>query len=293
MLLRVRDDRGRELTFARSPRRVVSLVPSDTFTLVELAGVERLAGRTQYCELPECVVDEVPVVGGTKDAKTQAILDLEPDLVIANQEENTRATLEAVAQAGVAVFVVFPKRVEDGVALVARYARILGVEREPKVVELVRGLHRALRDAQAWRATTTPVRTFCPIWMDPLMTIHGATFMSDALDLAGAQNVFADRERRYPLAADLGKAKPLPKQAVLDRDARYPRVTMDEVVARAPELVLLPDEPHPFSDEDAAKFRALDVGRVVPTSGKDVCWYGAWSLQGIPRLRETIRRAMS
>ena len=297
-MMKVRDDRGRELHFARPPRRVVSLVPSDTFTLVEIAGVDRVVGRTDYCEEPRGTIEKVPSVGGTKDAKIQAILDLKPDLVIANQEENTRATLEAIAQASVPVFVVFPKRVEDGVALVARYARILGVERDEKVVELVRALHRALEEANAWRESITPVRTFCPIWMDPLMTIHGSTFMSDALDLAGAQNVFADRERRYPLAADLGKATPLPKQAVMDRDARYPRVTMDEVVARAPELVLLPDEPHPFSEEDAEKFRALDVpaaknGRVVRTSGKDICWYGAWSRVGIARLRETIKESSS
>jgi ABC-type Fe3+-hydroxamate transport system substrate-binding protein len=306
-MFKIRDDRGRELVFARAPERIVSLVPSDTFTIAELVGVDRIVGRTDYCEEPRGSIEAVPSVGGTKDAKIQAILDLRPDLVVANQEENTRATLEAVAQAGVAVFVVFPKRVEDGVALVARYARMLGVEKKPNVIELVRALHRALDEANRWRETITPVRTFCPIWMGPpgvpegspswVMTIHGATFMSDALDLAGAQNVFADRERRYPLAADLGKAKPLPKHAVLDRDARYPRVTMDEVVARAPELVLLPDEPHPFTEDDAKKFRALDIpaaknDRVVSTAGKDVCWYGAWSVRGIPRLRETIAHAI-
>lgn len=291
--LQVRDDRGRALVFRKPPARVVSLVPSDTFTIAELAGVDRLVGRTDYCVEPQLVA-RVPSVGGTKDAKLEAILDLRPDLVVANQEENTRQTLEKLAQNGVTVFVVFPKRVEEGVALVARCARILGVEREPKVVELVRALHRTLDEAQKWRATITPVRTFCPIWMDPLMTIHGATFMSDALDLAGAQNVFADRERRYPLAADLGRAKAKAKETLGDRDVRYPRITMEEIEARAPELVLLPDEPHPFSEADAQKFRALDVpaardGKVVRAPGKDFAWYGAWSLRGIPRLRETVR----
>ena len=118
------------------------------------------------------------------------------------------------------------------------------------------------------------------------MTIHGATFISDMLDLCGAQNVFADRERRYPLAADLGNAKPLPPEKVEGRDVRYPRVTMDEVNARAPELVLLPDEPHPFSDADAEVFRAQPTpaaarGAVVRTSGKDLCWYGARSVEGM------------
>jgi len=291
-MINIRDDRGRELIFSRAPKRVVSLVPSDTFTLFELLGVDALVGRTDYCEEPKGSIERVPSVGGTKDASAQKILDLRPDVVVANQEENTRETLEKVAQAGTAVFCVFPKRVEDGVALVARYARLFGVAREPKVVELVRALHHTLDEARKWRETITPVRTFCPIWMHPLMTIHGATFISDALDLAGAQNVFADRERRYPLAADLGRAPATPKQNLGDRDVRYPRVTMDEVVARKPELVLLPDEPHPFSEDDAKTFRDAGLPRVVRTGGKDVCWYGAWSLLGVPRLRQTVQRAM-
>jgi ABC-type Fe3+-hydroxamate transport system substrate-binding protein len=288
MLSRTRDDRGRDVVFARPPRRIVSLVPSDTYTVAMLTGgVERLVGRTTYCEEPRGEIERIPTVGGTKDASVSAILDLRPDLVIANQEENTKATLEAIAQAGVSVFVVFPKRVDAGVALVARFARILGVEREERARGVVRACHAALDEATRWREGITPVRTFCPIWADPLMTVHGETFISDALDLAGAQNVFADRERRYPLAADLGKAKPLSKERVGDRDVRYPRVTEEEVTARAPELILLPDEPHPFGDDDVTKF-ARFAPKVAKIPGKDVCWYGAWQAEGIPRLRRTI-----
>jgi len=175
----------------------------------------------------------------------------------------------------------------------ARLARIFHVEGDDAVRDLVgRGYH-ALREAEAARARTTPVRAFCPIWMKPLMTVHGATFISDMLDVCGAQNVFADRERRYPLAADLGRAPPLPPEKVEGRDVRYPRVTLDEVVARAPEIVLLPDEPHPFTEQDADVFRALDIpaarsGAVVRMSGKDLCWYGARSVDGIARVRALV-----
>ena len=291
--LRVRDDRGRVVIFPTPPRRIVSLVPSDTYTVARLAGVSRLVGRTTYCEEPRGEIEAIPTVGGTKDASVDAIRALAPDLVIANQEENTKATLEALAQAGVRVFVVFPKRVDDGIALVARLAMILGVAKEPAARELVRAAHRSLQQALQLRAAIAPVRAFCPIWADPLMTIHGDTYISDAMDLAGAQNVFADRERRYPLAADLGKAPALPKERVLFRDTRYPRITDEELVARAPELVLLPDEPHPFSEDDAARFRAMDLpaakqGKIVRLSGKDLCWYGAWAIEGIPRLRARI-----
>src|SRR6185437_16206741 len=89
--------------------------------------------------------------------------------------------------------------------------------------------------AQKGRA---PVRAFVPIWMDPLMTVHASTFISDMLALAGAENVFADRERRYPLAADLGSGRPLPADRIANRDVRYPRITLGEVVVRAPDLVL-------------------------------------------------------
>jgi len=157
---------------------------------------------------------------------------------------------------------------------------------------LARG-YEEYRVAEEARKGARRVRVFCPIWMKPLMTIHGDTFISDMLDLCGAENVFADRPRLYPLAADLGKAPPLPPDEVGARDVRYPRVTLDEVVARAPEIVLLPDEPHPFTEQDADVFRALDIpaarsGAVVRMSGKDLCWYGARSVDGIARVRALV-----
>ncbi len=289
----VTDDRGRTLDFHAPPRRVVSLVPSDTLSVAALGCEGLLVGRTDYCELPADVVARLPSVGGTKNPRVDAICDLSPDLVLANQEENTRGDIEELARRGVRVYVAFPKRVADGLAHLARLARIFRVEGDARVKDLVRAGYTAIREAETARAGTPPLRTFCPIWMEPLMTIHGDTFISDMLDLCGAQNVFADRQRRYPLAADLGRAAPLPPEKIEGRDVRYPRVTIEELVARAPELVLLPDEPHPFSAKDADVFRALDIpaaklGRVVQTSGKDLCWYGARSATGIGRVRETI-----
>lgn len=289
-VLQISDDRGRLLDFPAPPKRIVSLVPSDTLTVAALGCSAALVGRTDYCELPADVVARLPSVGGTKNPRLDAVCDLSPDLVLANQEENTRGDIEELVKRGVRVWVAFPKRVAEGIAHMARLARVLGVASDPTARELVRRGYVALRAAESERERVAPLRTFCPIWMKPLMTIHGATFISDMLDLCGAQNVFADRERRYPLAADLGKAAPLPAG---ERDVRYPRVTLDEVVARAPELVLLPDEPHPFTDEDAQVFRDLSIpaatrGAVVRTSGKDVCWYGARSVEGIERVRQVV-----
>jgi ABC-type Fe3+-hydroxamate transport system substrate-binding protein len=291
--VRVLDDRKRALEFFAPPKRVVSLVPSDTLNVALLGAGAALVGRTDYCELPEDLVAAVPSVGGTKNPRVEDIVALEPDLVLTNQEENTRGDLETLAQRGVRVYVAFPKRVADGLAHLAKLARIFRVERDERVRELLGRGYEEHRAAESARARTTPLRAFCPIWMNPLMTIHGDTFISDMLSLCGAENVFADRERRYPLAADLGRGDALPPERVVDRDVRYPRVTLEEVVGRAPEVVILPDEPHPFTEEDAAVFRALDVpaakrGAVVRTSGKDLCWYGARSVEGIARVRALV-----
>ena len=292
---RVYDDRKRALDFAVPPARVVSLVPSDTWNVAALGAAGALVGRTDWCELPEDLVARLPTVGGTKNPRIDDICDLSPDLVLANQEENTRGDLEALARRGVRVYVAFPKRVADGLAHLARLARILCVLGDPAVTELLgRGYH-ALREADGARPDGQPLRTFCPIWMAPLMTVNGDTFISDMLDVCGAENVFAGRLRRYPLAADLGKVAALPPERVGDRDVRYPRVSAEEVVSTSPELVVLPDEPHPFSDADADVFRALDIpaarrGAIVRTDGKDLCWYGARSVEGIGRVRALIAR---
>ncbi len=284
----------RELVFGVAPKRVVSLVPSDTFSVAALGCGAALVGRTDYCELPADVAAKVPSIGGTKNPRVEAILDLSPDLVIANQEENTKKDLEQLVQRGVKVLVAFPKRAADGIAHLARLARVFHVERDPEVRALLKRGYEVVREAEEARAQLSPLTTFCPIWMDPLMTINGDTFISSMLDLAGAANVFAERERRYPLAADIGQATPLSGDRTAGRDTRYPRVTMGEVVEHAPQLVLLPDEPHPFSEADAEVFRALAIPAakrsVVRTSGKDLCWYGAQTIEGLPRLRALIDR---
>src|SRR5215472_3278681 len=132
-MVKLRDDRGRDLAFVAAPKRVVSLVPSDTLTVAALGCAGALVGRTDYCELPEEVVAHLPSVGGTKNPRLEVVFDLAPDLVLANQEENTRGDLEKLAQRGLRVFVAFPKRVADGLAHMARLARAFDVEGDDAV----------------------------------------------------------------------------------------------------------------------------------------------------------------
>jgi len=273
--LKLNDDLGRTLVFVHAPQRIVSLVPSDTYTLTVLGAIDRIVGRTTYCEHAPAA----PTVGGTKDVDVEAVFALAPQLVIANQEENTRPVLEALA-ARVPVFVSLPRRVEDGIAHVARIARILGANDAAREL-LRRGYRRNVTE-------TKRIRAFIPIWMDPLMTMNAETFGSDVLAHVGIDNVFGDRMRLYPLAADLGKAAP---RDAAGRDERYPRITLDEVVSRKPEMVILLDEPHAFSaDDEAVVRRALPNAPIVRVSGKDLFWYGAWTITALDRLATQLHQ---
>ena len=270
-----------------SARRVVSLVPSITESLFLLGVGDRVVGRTDYCVEPMPAVATVPSVGGTKSADVDAIAALRPDLVLVNQEENTEAIDRDLRARGLRVHLSFPKTVAAAVALLHELADMFDVPADhPALVRL----GDAVAAMERLRANTIPCKVFCPIWMDPLMTIHGDTFISDVLDLCGGQNVFLDRPRRYPLAADLGRAAAWSNDRVGLRDTRYPRVTLDEVVERQPELVLLPDEPHPFSEADAAVFRALPIpaaaqGRVLRVDGKALCWHSPRLADALPQVR--------
>jgi ABC-type Fe3+-hydroxamate transport system substrate-binding protein len=270
-----------------SPRRVVSLVPSLTESLFLLGVGDRVVGRTDYCVEPAGLVDAVATVGGTKDADVDAIAALAPDLVLVNQEENTPSIYRELVARGLPVHLSFPKTVAAAVALLHELAALLDVAADHPALAR---LDAAVAAMEGLRAHTVPCKVFCPIWMDPLMTIHGDTFISDVLDLCGGQNVFLDRPRRYPLAADLGRAAAWDEQRVGLRDTRYPRVTLDEVVALQPEVVLLPDEPHPFTEDDAAVFRALTIpaaerGRVLRVDGKALCWYSPRLADALPTVR--------
>jgi ABC-type Fe3+-hydroxamate transport system substrate-binding protein len=273
----LRDDLGRQLAFAQPPRRIVSLVPSDTYSVIALGAADRLVGRTTYCISPEAA--GATTVGGTKDVDVEAVVGLAPDLVIANQEENTRPALEAIAARGVKVLVSLPRRVADASAHLARLARILGVgDREP-----ARSLIRRAYAIVPPQGPAAGPRAFVPIWRDPWMTLNDDTYGADVLAHAGFANAFGDRLRLYPLAADLGKG---PAVEATGRDIRYPRVTLDEVRARAPELIVLPSEPYEFSAADEAELRAAvpEVKRVARVDGRDLFWYGAWTVDAIARL---------
>lgn len=269
----------------------MSLVPSDTYTLVALGAGERLVGRTKFCVEPDEALARVPEVGGTKDPDLEKVIALEPDLVVMNREENNRVHAEELERRGVKVLATMPRTLAEGAAQMARLGRVLG-DLSAAAKDRVRAGYQAMKAAEARREAVVRsgkgVRTFVAIWWEPLMTANARTFLSDALEHAGALNMFADRERKYPLAADMGRAEPLSIEKVGDRDVRYPRVTMDEVIGMGVELVVLPDEPYTFSEKEAALFRERGAPRVVLSEGRGMMWPGLKSLESAEALAKLI-----
>jgi ABC-type Fe3+-hydroxamate transport system substrate-binding protein len=241
-------------------RRIVSLVPSLTEALFELSLGERVVGVTDWCVHPARAVADLPKVGGTKNPSLERIRELEPDLVIANREENRRRDVERLREAGIDVWVTYPRSVREAVALLAEVAD-LGAPAEARE-RVLAPVERALAEAVAHPAER-PARYFCPIWKRPWMAVGADTYAHDLLSLCGGENVFADhRERRYPL------------------------VELEEVVAAAPEVILLPDEPYEFTQRDARELGELAVPaardrRIHCIDGTLISWYG-------PRIRRAI-----
>jgi len=253
------------IEFGRPPRRIVSLVPSLTESLFALGLGDRVVGVTDWCVHPADAVARLPKVGGTKDANAATILALAPDLVIANQEENTRRLVDQLRAAGLTVWVTYPRTVREGATLLRELAALGATP--AAIAAVVLPVETAVAVAEAARPAV-PVRVFCPIWRDPWMAVGCDTYIHSMLELCGGANVFAGRGGR-----------------------RYPIVDLDDVVAAAPEVILLPDEPYAFGPLDAQQLARLDLpashsGRIHCVDGTWVSWYG-------PRIRPAVTKLRS
>jgi ABC-type Fe3+-hydroxamate transport system substrate-binding protein len=242
-------------------RRIVSLVPSTTELLCALGLADALVGVTVYCVEPRDVVRTKTRVGGEKDPDLGVIRALAPDLVVANIEENTREPVEALRAAGIRVWLTYPRSVVESLAMIRELGEVTGAVAAARA--LLDGLEPLHAEVRARLAGRRPTPVFYPIWREPWMTIGGDTYVHDVLATCGGANVFADRDR-------------------------YPTVTLDDVAARAPEVVLLPDEPFRFRRAHLRDFDpypempAVRAGRLHLVDGKRFSWHG-------PRLAEALR----
>jgi ABC-type Fe3+-hydroxamate transport system substrate-binding protein len=287
-----------ELKFTSAPSRVVSLVPSVTESLFDLGLGQSLVGVTDYCVHPAEFVAGLPKVGGTKNPNLQLIKAALPDLIIANQEENRKEDIEALEAEGFKVWLTFPCTVREAIDVLWAIVRLFRV---PQMGQRLSVLETSYEWSNGAAENMPPVKVFCPIWREPAqrgeaapqwwMTINRETYVHDLLRVCGAENVFAERDRLYPLAADLGQAPAM--EAAPERDTRYPRVTMAEVIEHAPEIILLPSEPYPFTEADLAAFEAfpeipaVQNKRVHLVDGSLLTWHGtrlALALAELPAL---------
>ena len=271
------------------PHRVVSLVPSLTESLCDLNLADRLIGVTDYCTRPAEVIRRLPKVGGTKNPDIARIIGLRPDLVLMNREENREADAETLQAAGVPIWVTEPDTVRAALDLLWA---IMDVFEEGSASARVRVIEIKYEWTLGVTTNMSPRRVFVPIWRDPWMTINHQTYVHDLLRVCGATNVFAERDRHFPLAADLGQADPLPEDdpRVIGLYVRYPRISLEEVFEAQPEIVLLPDEPFAFGEADAAEIAQLDIpaahaNSIYLVDGSLLTWHGtriAYALRELP-----------
>jgi ABC-type Fe3+-hydroxamate transport system substrate-binding protein len=264
------DELGFRLDLDKAPQRIVSLVPSQTETLFALGLERQVIGVTKFCVEPAGAVASIEKVGGTKNPDLRAIAALEPDLVIANAEENRQHDIERMRARGLRVFVTYPRTVSGALESVLGLGRV--THRESAATALAREVVRVVSVIETslgiWNKLR--LRVFCPVWKKPWMTFNQDTYAHDVLRLMGFLNIFGDRAERYP------------------------RVTMEEALDRNPQVVVLPDEPYTFGDADVAELKAeLPPGlsrRIMLISGRDLHWYGVRMIKGLPVLAERLGR---
>jgi ABC-type Fe3+-hydroxamate transport system substrate-binding protein len=240
-------------------------VPSLTEALFAFGAGERVVGRTRYCLWPPRLVGKVPTVGGTKKVDVRRVLELEPDLIVAVKEENTRENIEALEEAGVPVFVGAPESVEGAIELLRELADGVEAPRAGAVLGPIERVYGRLRE-EADRGSR---RVFVPIWKKPYMSVGSDTYVHDVLETCGGENVCGG-------------------------STRYPVVALEEVEAMQPEVVLLPDEPYPFSAEDLEEFYTLDIpaarsDRIHLVDGKLLTWYGPRMASSLMQLSAVLR----
>ena len=248
------------------PRRIVSLVPSLTETVADLGVAKSLVACTQYCSEPRSRVRHLPRVGGTKSLDRERIARLAPDLVLCNEEENREEDIVWLEER-FRVHRSLPTTVKDASDVV----RILGEqlqrphEAESLLLEVEAQLLRSEVEGLRGRAP----RVFYPIWRQPWIGVNADTYVHDLLVRAGAVNVCADRESRYPV------------------------LSTEDLKELRPDLVLLPSEPFAFSEEHRRELLRDNVfGRRVPilmVDGRDFCWHGSRSGRGLGRALNVLQ----
>jgi ABC-type Fe3+-hydroxamate transport system substrate-binding protein len=237
------DQTGRPVELPASPRRIVSLVPSITELLYTLQLDERVAGITKFCIHPNNWFREKTRVGGTKAIKADVIHQLQPDLIIANKEENVKEQIEELAQ-HYPVWVTDVNNLADAMEMIEQIGAITNTQ--PLATRLISQINAAFSDLQK---KNHPLKAAYLIWRNPYMTIGKDTFIHDMLARCGFKNIF-------------------------DNTTRYPAIDTWQLAQC--DLLLLSSEPYPFQQKHIEELQAeLPNTRIILVDGEMFSWYGS------------------
>lgn len=240
------DMMGRTILLTGTPERIVSVVPSQTELLYDLGLGERVVGITRFCVHPREWFRSKKRIGGTKQLHIQAILDLQPDLILANKEENTREDIETLASQ-VPVWISDISTLSEAQQMISSTGALTGTQQQADQ------LNESISQSFAALSETSPAprRAAYLIWRNPWMTIGRDTFIHNMLLRCGCTNVYADQNR-------------------------YPVTSIAELAALQPDIVFLSSEPYPFKKVHIAELQVhLPEARILLVDGEMFSWYGS------------------
>lgn len=248
------DQLNRLIEITANPKRIVSLVPSQTELLYDLGLEEEVAGITKFCVHPENWFRNKKRIGGTKTVDIQKVAALDPDLIIANKEENTKEQIEALEKIA-PVWISDVNTLSGALQMITEIGIITGKERNAiHIVEQIEndfGKIRLLLNTISYKK----YRTAYLIWKDPYMAAGAGTFIHDMMGLNGLENVLADQER-------------------------YPTIDCSELRKRNTQLILLSSEPYPFKQKHIDELQTvLPETKLMIVNGEMFSWYGSRMLQ--------------
>lgn len=264
------DSTHTEIDLERPARSVVSLVPSFTELVCDMRLGSRLIGVTRFCIEPAEIVTPIRKVGGTKNPDIERIIELKPELVLANREENNEEDVEALREAGVNVYVGDVRTAEEAKEEIDRVSGLLG----GIAMKLTDGVAEAVEEQQHVSRMRPRLRVAALIWRNPFMAASSDTYIGDLLRLCGGINVCEDSSR-----------------------GRYPRLSLPDLIALDPEVILLPSEPYRFRERHAAELlaqhgmSAARNGHVYLCDGQNLTWWGVRTPAAIREVAALLDRA--
>ena len=252
------DQTGRRIFLNKAPSRIISLVPSQTELLFDLGLDEQVLGITKFCVHPDKWFRTKTRIGGTKQLNMEIIHQLQPDLVIANKEENVKEQIEELEK-HFPVWISNINNLDDAYEMIEQIGLI--TEREKIADKIITSIKENFAQLPI---PGSRLQTVYLIWQKPFMTVGGDTFIYSILEAAGFKNMYADK-------------------------TRYPELTIEELQAKDPELILLSSEPFPFKQKhiDEMQLRLPDT-KILLADGEMLSWYGSRLLKAPAYLKELL-----